>query len=71
MSISEVTVKSHIGHIFVKLNLRDPAAAIVFATAGRGAEPGIRRATVSAGGFDSGDSLEQVSRSGWLSPCWA
>jgi len=29
--ISEVTVKSHIGHIFVKLNLRDRAAAIVYA----------------------------------------
>lgn len=29
--ISEVTVKSHIGHIFSKLNLRDRAAAIVFA----------------------------------------
>jgi DNA-binding NarL/FixJ family response regulator len=29
--ISEVTVKSHIGHIFAKLGLRDRAAAIVFA----------------------------------------
>jgi DNA-binding NarL/FixJ family response regulator len=29
--ISEVTVKSHIGHIFTKLALRDRAAAIVFA----------------------------------------
>lgn len=29
--VSEVTVKSHIGHIFTKLNLRDRAAAIVFA----------------------------------------
>ncbi len=29
--ISEVTVKSHVGHIFTKLNLRDRAAAIVFA----------------------------------------
>jgi DNA-binding NarL/FixJ family response regulator len=29
--ISEVTVKSHIGHIFTKLNLRDRAAAIVLA----------------------------------------
>jgi DNA-binding NarL/FixJ family response regulator len=29
--ISEVTVKSHIGHIFMKLGLRDRAAAIVFA----------------------------------------
>lgn len=29
--ISEVTVKSHIGHIFTKLDLRDRAAAIVFA----------------------------------------
>jgi DNA-binding NarL/FixJ family response regulator len=31
LSISEVTVKSHVGHIFTKLNLRDRAAAIVFA----------------------------------------
>ena len=31
LSISEVIVKSHIGHIFVKLNLRDRAAAIVYA----------------------------------------
>ena len=29
--ISETTVKSHIGHIFTKLDLRDRAAAIVFA----------------------------------------
>jgi DNA-binding NarL/FixJ family response regulator len=29
--ISEVTVKSHVGHIFTKLHLRDRAAAIVFA----------------------------------------
>jgi DNA-binding NarL/FixJ family response regulator len=29
--VSEVTVKSHIGHIFMKLDLRDRAAAIVFA----------------------------------------
>ncbi len=29
--ISEVTVKSHVGHIFTKLGLRDRAAAIVFA----------------------------------------
>ena len=29
--ISEVTVKSHIGHIFSKLDVRDRAAAIVFA----------------------------------------
>ncbi len=29
--ISEVTVKSHVGHIFTKLDLRDRAAAIVFA----------------------------------------
>jgi DNA-binding NarL/FixJ family response regulator len=29
--ISEVTVKSHIGHIFTKLGLRDRAAVIVFA----------------------------------------
>ncbi|HVB92586.1 MAG TPA: response regulator transcription factor [Acidimicrobiales bacterium] len=31
LHISEVTVKSHVGHIFTKLNLRDRAAAIVFA----------------------------------------
>jgi DNA-binding NarL/FixJ family response regulator len=31
LCISEVTVKSHIGHIFTKLGLRDRAAAIVFA----------------------------------------
>jgi DNA-binding NarL/FixJ family response regulator len=31
LCISEVTVKSHIGHIFVKLDLRDRAATIVYA----------------------------------------
>ncbi|HWE68314.1 MAG TPA: response regulator transcription factor [Acidimicrobiales bacterium] len=31
LHISEVTVKSHIGHIFTKLGLRDRAAAIVYA----------------------------------------
>jgi DNA-binding NarL/FixJ family response regulator len=31
LAISEVTVKSHIGHIFTKLDLRDRAAAIVLA----------------------------------------
>jgi DNA-binding NarL/FixJ family response regulator len=31
LHISEVTVKTHIGHIFTKLDLRDRAAAIVFA----------------------------------------
>jgi DNA-binding NarL/FixJ family response regulator len=31
LCISEVTVKSHVGRIFVKLDLRDRAAAIVFA----------------------------------------
>ncbi|MDA4103831.1 LuxR family transcriptional regulator [Mycolicibacterium monacense DSM 44395] len=30
LHISEVTVKSHIGHIFLKLELRDRAAAIVY-----------------------------------------
>lgn len=29
--VSEVTVKSHVGHIFTKLDVRDRAAAIVFA----------------------------------------
>jgi DNA-binding NarL/FixJ family response regulator len=31
LCISEVTVKSHVGHIFTKLDLRDRAAAIVYA----------------------------------------
>jgi DNA-binding NarL/FixJ family response regulator len=31
LHISEATVKSHIGHIFTKLDLRDRPAAIVFA----------------------------------------
>ena len=31
LHISEVTVKSHVGHIFTKLDLRDRAAAIVYA----------------------------------------
>ncbi|NUS42198.1 MAG: response regulator transcription factor, partial [Mycobacteriaceae bacterium] len=31
LGISEVTVKSHIGHVFTKLGLRDRAAAIVYA----------------------------------------
>jgi len=31
LCISEVTVKSHVGHIFTKLGLRDRAAAIVYA----------------------------------------
>ena len=31
LHISEVTVKTHIGHIFDKLGLRDRAAAIVYA----------------------------------------
>ncbi|WUI93491.1 response regulator transcription factor [Nocardia puris] len=31
LGISEVTVKSHVGHIFGKLDLRDRSAAIVFA----------------------------------------
>ncbi|MCX5042955.1 response regulator transcription factor [Aldersonia sp. NBC_00410] len=31
LHISEVTVKSHVGHIFAKLGLRDRAAAIVYA----------------------------------------
>jgi DNA-binding NarL/FixJ family response regulator len=32
LCISELTVKSHIGRIFVKLDLRDGAAAIVYAS---------------------------------------
>lgn len=31
LSIAGVTVKSHVGHIFTKLDLRDRAAAIVYA----------------------------------------
>ena len=31
LGISGVTVKSHVGHIFLKLGLRDRAAAIVYA----------------------------------------
>ncbi|WP_328397798.1 response regulator transcription factor [Nocardia sp. NBC_00416] len=31
LGISEVTVKSHVGHIFTKLGVRDRAAAIVYA----------------------------------------
>lgn len=38
--ISEGTVKSHIGHIFTKLDLRDRAAAIVFAFDQGLVEPG-------------------------------
>jgi DNA-binding NarL/FixJ family response regulator len=38
--ISEVTVKSHIGRIFTKLDLRDRAAAIVFAFDHRLVSPG-------------------------------
>jgi DNA-binding NarL/FixJ family response regulator len=30
LHIAEVTVKSHLSHIFTKLNIRDRAAAIVF-----------------------------------------
>jgi DNA-binding NarL/FixJ family response regulator len=38
--ISEGTVKSHVGHIFTKLDLRDRAAAIVFAFDHSLVEPG-------------------------------
>jgi DNA-binding NarL/FixJ family response regulator len=38
--VSEATVKSHIGHIFTKLGLRDRAAAIVFAFDHRLVVPG-------------------------------
>ncbi|MEJ7635924.1 response regulator transcription factor [Aeromicrobium sp.] len=31
LTLSEGTVKSHIGHVFAKLHLRDRAAAVVFA----------------------------------------
>jgi DNA-binding NarL/FixJ family response regulator len=40
LSISEVTVKSHIGRIFTKLGLRDRAAAIVYAFDHRLVSPG-------------------------------
>ena len=40
LSISEVTVKSHIGRIFAKLGLRDRAAAIVYAFDHRLVTPG-------------------------------
>ena len=40
LSISEVTVKSHIGRIFTKLDLRDRAAAIVYAFDNRLVRPG-------------------------------
>ena len=40
LTISEVTVKSHIGRIFTKLDLRDPAAAIVYAFDQRVVSPG-------------------------------
>jgi len=45
--ISEVTVKSHIGRIFTKLDLRDRAAAIVYA---------FDRGLVSPGGTPSGST---------------
>ena len=41
--ISEVTVKSHIGRIFTKLDLRDRAAAIVYAFDQRLVAPGATR----------------------------
>ena len=41
--ISEVTVKSHIGRIFMKLDLRDRAAAIVYAFDHRLVTPGTAR----------------------------
>ena len=40
LTISEVTVKSHIGRIFTKLDLRDRAAAIVYAFDHRIVNPG-------------------------------
>lgn len=43
LGISEVTVKSHIGRIFTKLDLRDRAAAIVFAFDHRLVSPGGTR----------------------------
>ncbi|KAA0023163.1 response regulator [Antrihabitans cavernicola] len=41
LGISSVTVKSHVGHIFVKLGLRDRAAAIVYAFDTGVVTPGI------------------------------
>jgi DNA-binding NarL/FixJ family response regulator len=43
LHISEVTVKSHVGHIFTKLHLRDRAAAIVFAFDNGVVEPDLGR----------------------------
>lgn len=45
LTISEVTVKSHIGRIFTKLDLRDRAAAIVYAFDQRLVTPGEPAAT--------------------------
>lgn len=39
LTISGLTVKTHIGNIFMKLGLRDRAAAIVFAYQNRLVEP--------------------------------
>jgi len=44
LCISEVTVKTHIGHIFTKLGLRDRAAAIVYAFDHGVVAPGARDA---------------------------
>jgi len=44
--ISEGTVKSHVGHIFTKLELRDRAAAIVFAFDHGLVEPGTGQTAV-------------------------
>nr|WP_027503369.1 response regulator transcription factor [Rhodococcus sp. UNC363MFTsu5.1] len=42
LGISGVTVKSHVGHIFLKLGLRDRAAAIVYAFDNGVVSPGSR-----------------------------
>jgi DNA-binding NarL/FixJ family response regulator len=44
LSLGEGTVKTHIGHVFAKLHLRDRAAAVVFAFDHGVVTPGRRRA---------------------------
>jgi DNA-binding NarL/FixJ family response regulator len=42
LTLGEGTVKTHIGHLFAKLNLRDRAAAVVFAFDHGLVRPGTR-----------------------------
>ena len=48
--LGEGTVKTHVGHIFAKLDLRDRAAAIVFAFDHGLVRPGERRPVVAGSG---------------------